>query len=267
VVELFRFRFELDAISDIQPWGEPGCENLHWFGLTSGRYWIETPLGEVLRYTPEIMKLWNLPFNYVDYQVARLFEDLQEHLPASLEAVPQDISAHATDRAWLRHVGSWVDDEACSETEGRRRWALYEAGMSWWWDREIDTGYLTHGPRISVWRTADDVHFRWTTLENEHSGLPVFVVPNGEFTMGLETFKAAVFGFCKKLMAAMHSRLENIRNGGWDRVDCAIDVNRLLAEHQQRNELLSRVECQAIRTDWPGVRDHLRALMLQAGDT
>jgi hypothetical protein len=91
VVELFRFRFELDAISDIQPWGEPGCENLHWFGLTSGRYWIETPLGEVLRYTPEIMKLWNLPFNYVDYQVARLFEDLQEHptFPPEADALPE----------------------------------------------------------------------------------------------------------------------------------------------------------------------------------
>ena len=122
-------------------------------------------------------KVVELPFNYVDYEVARLFEDLQEHLPASLEAVPLDISARATDRAWLRQISSWVDDEACTETEGRRRWELYEAGMSWWWDREIETGYLTHGPRISVWRTNDDVHFRWTTLENEHSGLPVFVEP------------------------------------------------------------------------------------------
>jgi hypothetical protein len=72
-------------------------ESLHWSGLTSGRYWIETPHGEVLRYTPEIRKLWNFPFVYVDYQVARLFEDVQEHLPAVLEPVPEDIATFASD--------------------------------------------------------------------------------------------------------------------------------------------------------------------------
>ncbi len=81
----FKFCFELDDMSDIKPWEEPEEPILHWFGLTSGRYWIETAVGEVLRYTPEIRRLWNIPFVHVDYPIARVFEDLQEHLPAALE--------------------------------------------------------------------------------------------------------------------------------------------------------------------------------------
>jgi hypothetical protein len=48
-----RFCFELDAIEVIEPWGEDQDRKPHWFGLTSGRYWISTPLGEALRYTDD----------------------------------------------------------------------------------------------------------------------------------------------------------------------------------------------------------------------
>jgi uncharacterized protein DUF5984 len=61
-----RFCFELDAVEDIGPWGEGEDRKLHWFGLTSGRYWISTPLGEALRYTDEQVKLWDLPSPHVD---------------------------------------------------------------------------------------------------------------------------------------------------------------------------------------------------------
>ncbi len=81
----------------------------------------------------------------------------------------------ATPRAWQRQVDSWIDYD-CGCTEGRLRWELYETAMSWWWDRELDTGYLSHGPRIAIWRTNDDIHRRWTTRENEDRGVPVFVV-------------------------------------------------------------------------------------------
>jgi len=56
-----RFCFELDAVEDIGPLGEGEDRKLHWFGLTSGCYWISTPLDEVLRYTDEQVKIWDLP--------------------------------------------------------------------------------------------------------------------------------------------------------------------------------------------------------------
>src|SRR5882757_6704978 len=79
-------------------------------------------------------------------------------------------------RAWLEQLSLWIDEE-CSEAEGRQRWNLYEAAMSWWWQRELDTAHLSHGPGISMWRTRDEVYFRWTTKENEDRGVPVFTVP------------------------------------------------------------------------------------------
>ena len=262
--EKFQFGFELDAVSDIQPWGEPGRANLHWFGLTSGRYWIETPLGDVLRYTPEIRKLWNFPFLSVDYQVARLFEDLQEHLPAALEPVPEDIAMLATPRSWLEQLDSWINEE-CSEAEGRQRWELYEAAMSWWWQRELDTAYLRHGPRISIWRTNDGVHFRWITPENEDRGIPVFVVPNGDFSMSLRTFQSAACGFCDDVLSAMRSRIEDIQSRGWNRADCTVDLNGLVAEQRNREEKFRQVTIQVSETNWPEVRAQLRALTTQVG--
>src|SRR5476651_989771 len=87
-----RFCFALDAVEDIGPWGEGEDRKLHWFGLTSGRYWISTPLGEALRYTDEEVRRCGLASPYVDYQVSRLFEDLQSILPEVLEPVPSDIA-------------------------------------------------------------------------------------------------------------------------------------------------------------------------------
>lgn len=263
----FRFRFELDAIENIEPWGEPGRASLSWFGLTSGRYWIDTPLGEVMAYTPEIRKLWNFPFPYVDYQIARLFEDLQEHLPAMLEPVPEDIAIFASDRSWLERLALWIDSE-CGESEGLRRWDLNEAAMAWWWQRELDTAYLSHGPRISIWRTNDDVHFRWTTRTNEDRGVPVFAVPAGDVTISLSTFQTAAFGFCEEVLSMMSSRVNDIQSKGWDRADCILNVTALVAEQQAREELFKQVKVQGAETNWPEVRTHLGLLKFAlAGDS
>jgi hypothetical protein len=262
VAETLRFGFELDAVNDIQPWGEPGKASLHWFGLTSGRYWIETPLGELLRYTPEIRELWNSPFLYVDYQVARLFEDLQEHLPAALEPVPHDVATIATSRAWVERLQVWIDEE-CGEAEGQQRWALYEAAMSWWWQRQIDTTYLNRGPRISIWRTDDQVHFRWTTPENEDRGIAVYIAPSGEFTMNLSTFRSAAFDFCGDVLSAMRGRTDAIRKRGWSRADCTVDVAGLVAEQNHRESMFMQLRGQVTETNWSEVRHQLRALTVR----
>jgi Family of unknown function (DUF5984) len=34
------FNFELAPLERVQPWGKAGQQNLHWFGLTDGQYWI-----------------------------------------------------------------------------------------------------------------------------------------------------------------------------------------------------------------------------------
>jgi len=158
----------------------------------------------------------------------------------------------------LEQLYFWIGEE-CGEAEGRQR-ELHEAAMSWWWQREIDTCYLSHGPRISIWRTGDKVHFRWTTPENEDRGVPVFVAPNGEFTMNLGTFQSAAFGFCDGVLSAMRIRIEAIRNEGWNRADCTVDLNGLVTEQNRREAMFRQLKGQVTGTDWPEVRAQLRTL-------
>jgi hypothetical protein len=264
----FRFRFDLDEVVDIEPWGsDAGPKSLSWFGLTSGRYWIETPYGDVLRYSAEIRKLWNFPFNHVDYQVARLFEDLQDCLPAMLEPVPDDIARLATNPEWSIQVTRWVEQEV-SDDEGRARWELKEAAMSWLWQREIDTAYLSYGPHLTCWRTGGGMHFRWTTEVNHDRNTQVFVAPNGEIALDVATFEAAAFGFCEDVLSRMRDRVGVIHRNGWSRLDCVVDVGGLVREQRHREDRFRQLlakQAKEEETNWPEVRAHLQTLKAAVG--
>lgn len=257
---MFRFRFEMDEISAVEPWGEPSQRNLHWFGLTSGRYWMETPVGEPLRFTAEIQETWGAPCLHVDYYVARLFEDLEEVLPAVLEPVPPDIAQVVTDREWAARAARWVEQD-CDEAEGKRRWALYERALAWWWDRGFDTGYLRFGPRFSIWRTGDRVHFRWATRNNEDQGVRVFADPEGECMIDAREFEASAHEFCREVLRTMRRRVEQIEAEGWTRTDCMVDVPALIAEQNSREANFERVIRQEHQTDWNRVRVNLGELL------
>ncbi len=46
-----RFCFELDSLADAPSWGQPPDQYLHWYGLTSGQYWLETGAGTLFEFT------------------------------------------------------------------------------------------------------------------------------------------------------------------------------------------------------------------------
>jgi hypothetical protein len=255
-----RFRFELDSTPDIQAWGEQGQMELHWFGLTSGRFWIETPVGEVLRYTAAIQELWSFPFDYVDYQVARLFEDLQSCISAALEPVPEDIGLIVSDPVWLEKLNRWIEEEI-DEAELDQRWDLYESAVSWWQHRMFDTLYLKHGPLFSIWRINDVVHFRWVTGNNEADGVSVFLIPTGEITVSIEDFKAAAFGFCEEVLLSMSERVRQIQMVGWNRTDCSVDVDVLVSEQRKREDKFHALKNHVLATDWNYIRTQLALLV------
>jgi hypothetical protein len=255
-----RFRFELDTVTDIQAWGEPDQRSLHWFGLTSGRYWIDTPVGEVLRYTAEVRKLWNYPFLYVDYPIARLFEDLQEHLPAISEPVPNEIAHTVSNPKWLKRVARWREGDG-DKSEIEERWDLYDAAVGWWHEREIDTAYLSHGPWLSIWCTGEGIHFRWSTQSNDYRGVAVFQVPKGYFEISLSDFRVAAYGFCEEVLLVMKERTQLIRHDGWKRTDCAVDVAALVAEQQRREDSFANVRRRLSVTDWNRVRTALDTII------
>jgi len=44
----FGILFDIDEVEKTLPWGNAGEHKLHWYGLTSGRFWIETSAGREL---------------------------------------------------------------------------------------------------------------------------------------------------------------------------------------------------------------------------
>lgn len=252
-----RFCFALDAVEDIEPWGEGEDRKLHWFGLTSGHYWISTPLGEALRYTGEEVKHWELSSPYVDYQVVRIFEDLQAVLPNALEPVPADIAAIVSDDSWFARAEKWIEG---SENEDERRGLCYEA-TQWYSDRAVDTMYLGNGPIFHFWRVDDDVSVRWLPTGKDWNG--VWLTPRGKFTVPAGEFKSAVYGFLHDVLTAMQDRVDSIQARGWDRPDCKLDIAQLVREQGQRTARVKELQERRPDTDWEAIRTLLARLALE----
>jgi hypothetical protein len=151
-----RFRFQLTPLAEVTPWTTrrgPRC--LHWFGLTDGWYWIELGTHELLRYSPQTVRRFQQHEGhprhpYVDYYVARFWEDLIQLVPPVMQPVPDDLADFiATDRSDL------------FEPESEESWA---AAM-WHGHHVLDLGYLSTAQHIRMWRTvADDLDDGFFTL-------------------------------------------------------------------------------------------------------
>ncbi|MBQ0896075.1 hypothetical protein KBX37_23770 [Micromonospora sp. U56] len=87
---MLRFQFELRPLDDVPPWGGDR-RTLHWFGLTSGWYWIEADGHQLLRYGEQAVRRWNLSRPYPDYYVARFWEDLLVLHWAVAQPMPADV--------------------------------------------------------------------------------------------------------------------------------------------------------------------------------
>jgi hypothetical protein len=287
VVKNLRFCFDLDiAIEDIEPWidsawneqsrpvdvnpatprlvinpshlnGQPMVEGrrfLHWFGLTYGHFWISTPLGDVLRYSDEAVRRWNLQSPYVDYQVAQLFRDLQEKIPFFLEPVPSDIAALVSDPNWYARSEAWgkVDEEIADDWEWRRD--VWDLALEWWHERIFDTGYLTAGPFFQMWRVEDDVFIRWCSAKETES---VWSLPEGQIKVNVADFISSCYSFLDGFITAMGRRVERIERDGWRRVECRLDVAKVAQEQRNVEALVNGLKDQHPMTDWELVRSRL----------
>jgi hypothetical protein len=263
LMNTFKIRFALDDLADVEPW-EAGDElRLHWFGLTQGMYWIETPIGDVLRYTPEIQAHWESPRAVADYHVARLVEDLHERMAAVLEPVPVDIAESCSDRHWHKRLRRWTEEETSTDRPlwamNPERWDLYHAAMDWWGARAIDTAYLRCGPEINFWRVEDTVNLRWTSDNNQVDGIEVFAIPQGDVSISVADFESAATEFFEEVLSAMGKRVRMLRDGARLSRPCLLDTPDLCAEHSGR-EMALRAKQPPPKTDWFEIRAKLEAL-------
>jgi hypothetical protein len=238
---VIEFRFTLTPLGRVAPWGHED-RSLHWFGLTDGWYWIELADHELLRYSPDTLRRTDpTPQRpYVDYFLARLWEDVIEMTPAVLEPVPADLLDFVAGDS-----GVWrsVDSDAAS------------TAAVWWDGHTLDLGYLRRPPRIRAWRTvSDDSDVVTVTWRHDDDGDIRFTAPpSGRVVISCESFLAAVRRFDHELMTAMERRIRALERSGPPN-GVHLDMKQLRAEHADRMTWLARGLRRVPRTDWTAVR-------------
>jgi hypothetical protein len=258
--EPFRIVFDMDEIEKVPPWGKQGECKLHWYGLTSGRFWFETTAGNPLEYTAAIQDWWSLRCKNPDYFVARLFEDLLSILPLVLEPVPADIAARVANPVWRVKAEHWRDAE-----EDELRWDRWYSATQWWHDRTLDLGYLQHAPELAFWRTGNQVFFQWQA-DKKADGIPVWILPQGQISMAASSFEAAVSHFCEDLLWSMGNRVRSIQKAGWKRADCTLNVEELAKEHAVRRDACHSILHEQRTTDWEQIRASLDVFLALMGE-
>ncbi len=210
---------------------------------------------ELFRYSEELVACeepWRSESSsppYVDYYVARLWEDVLDMLPAILESVPEVLGRRIADGgrwgAWLERAGGWMErseDEAC--------WDTYEQAVGWWGARAVDTGYLRHGLDIRIWMGGANVHIRWDNREAVLGGKPVWAAVEGEGTMPAGAFLQEVRSFDARFMGTMAEQVSAVRNC-WSRPEVAVDVGALEREQFDRSRWLALSTPAAARPPLP----------------
>jgi hypothetical protein len=248
------FNFALQSLNEVHPWGPE--HRLHWFGLTCGWYWINLAGTTLFEYTDEIRNHWKIsmpgaPGRFVDYQVARLWEDVNDLLPAILEPVPPDVLSQAPqvekiiERFYRSNRLSDIGWDSLAET--------VEEATGWWSMRLLDSSHLTASPTIRIWRDRDVVNLRWDTRRGLFDGIEVWTAACGEYTVSIDEFIAEVKGFRDRLRAAMQTRVDQIeKDGGIKGV--TIDVARLLEEQHDRFSNFDARFNRPTITDWANAR-------------
>lgn len=237
---MIAFPFELRPLDDVVPWGgDP--PTLHWFGLTDGWFGLEVAGHQLLRTTePDAA-------DRIEYQVARLWEDVAELVPAVLEPVPADLVAFvASQRA------SWVQDPPDDDEDD------CDAAAIWHGNHRLDLGYLREPPGLAFWSTVttrgDEV-----TVNRRHPDPRTADAP-GHWSVPTEAFVAAAHALDRDLIAAMADRVTELgRRGGLPRVD--LDLPWLRSEHAARATAWQTATARTPTTDWDAVRRGARLLL------
>lgn len=227
------FHFKLRPVANIAPFGD---NSLHWFGLTDGWYWLTAGDAELFRYSSSFQATWEEPVSepYVDYHIARLWEDILEMLPAILAPVPTPladrVAAEGHWMEWRSRVEVWLE-----EREDREAFDLWCDAVEWWNRRELNTGYLQHAPRIWLWRVGDTVNIRWDNRGATTNDVAVWQAESGEVAIPVSAFLAEVNSFHDCFVACMAERVEQACRE-WPRPDVDIDLAALRLEQYSRSQ-------------------------------
>jgi hypothetical protein len=255
MIHMALFEFKLKPLREVMPWGQEPKLSLHWFGLTDGIYYMNVGEDQLFRSSKEILLHWkkewpDLDINceYVDYQVVRLYEDLLDILVDVMQAIPvelqQYVESQKSQEFWEEKLWDIFNSTEDEEVEG-----LYYLATEWWNScRSLSTSHLNNGQNIWLWRTENTIHVRWDNESKRIDGIPPWTAVRGDFVLPLEEFEEEVRGFHNQLMAAMESRIVELKtNNPIPHVN--IDLPSLEKEHEKRKLSLERALNRAPRVN------------------
>jgi hypothetical protein len=238
------FDFKLRPIAEVAAWGQPPDQSLSWFGFTDGYYRLDLGGVYLLNYSPELVDLARLrnperyPGPYVDYHVARLWEDVHGFLHEVLRPLPRDLQAflerdYAEQKAWHDKAFAWVSASEPRGLDPSQRDRLYEAATFWRNERRLDSGYLEPAARVWLWSDEENVVIAWDNRGILQKGVPVWSADRGTHALRRGEFLAEVRSFHDRLIAEMADRVTEIC-AGWDRPEIRIDFEQLRQEQADR---------------------------------
>ncbi len=238
------FEFELTPLEAIESWGTPPDLSLHWFGLSYGTYHIDLGTTRLLEYAGH--DGWP---QFVEYQIARIHEDVLEMLPAVREPIPSATVRHFVDGGLdrtLRHLRkTW---EPLNDADDSLEVAFEALGS-----RLLDTAYLSPRSGIWIWSFGDKTVIEWDNRDRLFEGTPAWASAHGRHELTRDEFVEEVQGFHVRLMAAMDERVREVCSN-WTRPDVKIDFARLAAEQvERRGHFDAAVRRGPRTTDWPTV--------------
>ena len=245
--------FELTSVEEVAPWGGPGNQSLHWFGLTEGRYWIDVGENTLFEYS-ERVRLKHFD-RYCKYYAARIFEDITNMLTSILDPVPHDLVQYVSGRsgrAWIKMLESWSERNLV-EGAGDEIWDVWDRANLLLSDRSLDSAYLTPSTSIVMWSDEADVHIEWENGDKLIDGELAWSAVTGSYHLPREKFVKEVGAFYANLFEQMTSRIEKVAAGALH-ADIHIDLPGLISENEQRREGAAQTLRRKGQASWDEIR-------------
>ena len=263
------FRFTLDPIDDIEPWGSPPDLSLSWFGLSLGRYSIVADAFEVLRYSDAAVSAMRVaqplcyPGPQVGYQVVRLHKDLLDIISDVLTPLPCDVAEvlnRQTAVATMRRAQALASGMEDNDPTLMGLEALVDCLGA----RLLDTAYLEPCPWILLWRHSDVIHMEWNGDGQTLYGVPAWQFPSGRIAIGVASYRSAVAKFHSKFTGLMSVRVAEIQ-AAWKRPEVHIDYAELIRSQKYREDQLDiALNRRPKAADWEAVKMGLGRCWLHA---
>lgn len=182
-------------------------------------------------YSEEVAVTRNQGVPYVEYQVAKFWQDVIAIAPDVLTPIPTRL-AHTLEPVgawteWYRHAEMAVV-ESLPKREAR---ALLDDASGWQGRRSLNVWYLHAAPEIWFWSDGADAHIEWDNRERYNfAGVPTWEAVLGHLAVPVEAFREEVHAFDARFIHQMWDRIA-IAQADWPVPEVALSP-RLNDEHQ-----------------------------------